>query len=89
MSAKNFLTYIFVFFTQQVFSQSDSPCQAPILNVNGDTCVFISSTTAGALYQNDTANGGTPPCAFPGSPDVWYAVIVPASGAIAFTSDSL
>ena len=88
MSAKNFLTYLFVFFTQQVFSQSDSPCQAPILNVNGDTCVFISSTTAGALYQNDTANGGTPPCAFPGSPDVWYAVIVPASGAIAFTSEA-
>ncbi|HRH65060.1 MAG TPA: T9SS type A sorting domain-containing protein [Bacteroidia bacterium] len=76
-----------LFFFNSVFGQSDSPCQAPILTVNSDTCIFISGTTAGAQYQTDPANGGIPSCAFPGSPDVWYAVIVPASGAIAFTTE--
>lgn len=76
----------FLFVPLNVFSQSDSPCSAPILTVNTDTCVFIASTTVGASY--DTTNGGTPPCAFPGSPDVWYAVVVPPSGAMAITSEA-
>jgi hypothetical protein len=41
---------------------------------------------AGALYQSDPATGGLAPCAFHGSQDVWYAVIVPPSGAISFTT---
>lgn len=80
--------FLGIFISVNCLGQSDTPCQAPIIAVNSDTCVFLSSTTAGAAYQSDSANGGVPPCAFPGSPDVWYAVIVPASGAIAFTSEA-
>ena len=67
-------------------AQSDTPCNAPLLPVAEDTCSFVTVNTAGALYQSDPANGGLAPCAFPGSPDVWYAVIVPPSGAISFTT---
>ena len=87
MPFKTLLCFFWCSYVTQVFAQSDTPCQAPVISVNSDTCIFINSTTAGATYQTDPANGGIPPCAFPGSPDVWYAVIVPSSGAIAFTSE--
>ena len=40
----------------------------------------------GANYQNDTANGGTPKCASPGAPDVWFAFVVPPSGVVSITT---
>ena len=78
MPFKTLLCFFWCSYVTQVFAQSDTPCQAPVISVNSDTCIFINSTTAGATYQTDPANGGIPPCAFPGSPDVWYAVIVPS-----------
>lgn len=77
-----------LFATYLSFGQSDTPCGAPILIVNGDSCVLILATTVGASYQNNPANGGTPACASPGAPDVWYAFIVPSSGAVAVTTTS-
>ena len=74
------------FFLMKGYAQSDTPCNAPFLIVNADSCGFVVGTTDGAIYQNDALNGGTPSCAFPGSPDVWYRFIVPASGAVAITS---
>ena len=53
------------YFPQIVLGQSDTPCQAPIIAVNSDTCVFLSSTTAGAAYQSDSANGEFLPVLFP------------------------
>lgn len=70
-----------------VNAQSDTPCGAPLLPVYPSSCSFQVFTTAGAAYQNDPANGGTAPCAFPGSPDVWFSVVVPPSGSIAITTE--
>jgi len=77
---------ILLLFHMQLYAQSDTPCNAPFLAVNTDTCGFFLSTTIGATYQNDVLNGGTPPCASPGAPDVWYRIIIPASGAVAITT---
>lgn len=71
----------------QLTAQSDTPCNAPFLTVHNGACVFATGTTTGASYANDPTNGGTPPCAFPGSPDVWYAVVVPPDGAMAITTE--
>lgn len=69
-------------------AQTDTPCGAPSIPVHPATCVFQEFTTVGAAYQNDAANGGTPNCAFPGSPDVWFTLTVPPSGAIAITTEA-
>ncbi len=65
-------------FTQ---AQSDNPCGAPVLPV-GAGCVNTAGTTVGAAYQNNAANGGTPSCANPNNPDVWYQFVAPPSGAL-------
>jgi hypothetical protein len=62
-------------------SQSDTPCGAPALTVAAG-CSNTAGTTVGASYQNNGANGGTPTCASPGAPDVWYSFVAPASGNI-------
>src|SRR5689334_1706612 len=56
------------------YAQSDAPCDAPFLPVHLSQCEFMLGTTVGVTYASDAANGGVPPCAFPGSPDVWYRV---------------
>lgn len=66
-------------------AQSDTPCNAPLMPVSPDSCHYALGTTVGALYQNDAANGGTPPCASPGAADVWYRFVVPPGGAVAIT----
>ena len=68
-------------------AQTDTPCGAPSIPVHPSSCTFQEFTTAGATYQNDAANGGTPNCAFPGSPDVWFTLTVPESGAVAITTE--
>lgn len=69
-------------------AQSDTPCGAPLLPVHAGACEFDVFSTAGFTYQSDAANGGVPNCAFPGSPDVWFTVIAPASGALAITTEA-
>ncbi|MBK8500150.1 MAG: T9SS type A sorting domain-containing protein [Flavobacteriales bacterium] len=69
-------------------AQSDTPCGAPALTVHTGACEFDVFSTAGFTYQSDAANGGVPNCAFPGSPDVWFTVTVPASGALAITTEA-
>ncbi len=69
------------------FGQSDAPCGAPALPVNAG-CVNTAGTTAGATYQNNAANGGTPSCASPGAPDVWYSFVAPASGNVNITTSA-
>jgi hypothetical protein len=90
MKVKNIKTaaiyYFFLLLMVKANAQSDTPCSAPFLSVNTDSCVYISGTTVGASYQNNTLNGGTPPCASPGAADVWYRIIAPASGALAITT---
>ncbi len=68
-------------------AQSDSPCGAPLLTVNAFACNFIVASTAGAIYSTSPGDGGVPPCAFPGSPDAWFAVVVPPDGALAITTE--
>ena len=70
------------------FSQTDTPCGgggAPSLTV-GATCVNTSGTTVGASYATNANNGGTPSCASPGAPDVWYSFIAPASGNVTIST---
>lgn len=71
-------------------SQSNTPCNflgAPILTVNA-ACLPTNGTTNGATYQSNQNNGGTPPCANPGSPDVWYRFIAPVGGDVAIQTAS-
>lgn len=69
-------------------AQSDTPCGASPLTVHDGACEFEVFSTAGYAYQSDAANGGVPNCAFPGSPDVWFTVTVPSSGALAITTEA-
>ncbi len=67
--------------------QSNTPCGAPVLPVNSG-CVNTAGTTTAATYQNNAANGGTPTCASPGAPDVWYSFVAPASGSVTITTSA-
>ncbi|MBI5539111.1 MAG: SprB repeat-containing protein, partial [Bacteroidia bacterium] len=90
MRTKYFLIVISLFFSllnsEVVFSQSNTPCGAPVLAVNAG-CVNTLGTTVGQTYQTNAANGGTPTCASPGAPDVWYQFVAPASGSVTITTD--
>lgn len=44
------------------------------------SCSYTSGTTVGATYQSNPANGGTPSCASPGAPDVWYSFTTTIAG---------
>lgn len=68
--------------TQLSISQSNSPCGflPPTILPVGATCINTNGTTVGATYSNNNQNGGTPPCASPGAPDVWYSFIAPPGG---------
>ncbi|MCK6648345.1 MAG: T9SS type A sorting domain-containing protein [Bacteroidia bacterium] len=72
------------------FSQGDSPCTATPVTINaGAVCgTYTSGTTVGATYSNNAANGGTPTCASPGAPDVWYSFVAPSSGIIQIYTSS-
>ena len=61
------------------FSQSDNPCGAPVLNP-GASCSF----TPANLPTSSTATTGVPApgCANYQGSDVWYQVVVPASGTL-------
>jgi subtilisin-like proprotein convertase family protein len=44
------------------------------------SCSYTSGTTVGQSYENNPNNGGTPTCASPGAPDVWYVFTATVSG---------
>ncbi|MBI5541403.1 MAG: T9SS type A sorting domain-containing protein [Bacteroidia bacterium] len=69
-----------------VFSQGDTPCAATNLIVNSN-CSYTLGTTVGKAYQANANNGGTPTCASPGAPDVWYQFVAPVSGSVTITTD--
>ncbi|GAB5416941.1 MAG: hypothetical protein Crog4KO_18080 [Crocinitomicaceae bacterium] len=82
---KNLLFIFFGLFAFASNAQSNTPCAflgAPLLTVN-TTCIPTNGSSNGASFQNNAANGGTPPCANPGAPDVWYSFIAPAGGDVA------
>lgn len=66
------LLLILVVQSESLFSQGNTPCTATTINSNA-TCINTAGTTVGATYQNNANNGGTPTCASPGAPDVWYS----------------
>ena len=69
-------------------SQANTPCAVippPLLTIN-PTCIQTNGTTQGASYSNNATNGGTPSCANPGAPDVWYRFVAPAGGAVDITT---
>jgi len=77
---------VFCFYSNRCFAQGDSPCTAVTLTV-GASCSLSNGTTVGNTYNNNAANGGTPTCATPGAPDVWYKFVAPASGNITIDTD--
>lgn len=83
MSTKfNLLLMFFAIGLQATFfGQSNNPCGAPVLTP-GASCTNTAGTTVGASFQSNAANGGTPSCASPGAPDVWYQFVAPAGGAV-------
>ncbi len=58
----------------------NTPCTATAITESASCSYSISGTTVGATYQNDAANGGTPTCASPGTPDVWFVFTAAATG---------
>ena len=70
----------------QSFAQpaNDDPCNATPLTV-GTSCSFVPATTV-----NATATTGVPApgCASYGGPDVWFTVVVPASGTVKLDSQT-
>jgi hypothetical protein len=82
---RNISFLVLVLMGQATFTQTDNPCPGGVgpnatpLTV-GAACTPTAGTTAGATYQANANNGGTPSCASPGAPDVWYQFTAPASG---------
>lgn len=80
-------TIISVFASGILFSQgTNTPCasgnpNATVLTVNS-SCSYSAGTTVGATYASNANNGGTPSCASPGAPDVWFRFTAPASGSV-------
>lgn len=65
-----FLLSFFLFSVDRAFSQGgDNPCAATVISSGGCS----AGTSVGQTYANNASNGGTPSCASPGAPDVWYA----------------
>lgn len=82
---QNISFLVLVLIGQATFTQTDNPCPGGVgpnatpLTV-GAACTPTAGTTVGATYQANANNGGTPSCASPGAPDVWYQFTAPASG---------
>lgn len=86
----NYILLFFILISFKSYSQGNDPCSAVSLSVNpGAVCSsYTNGTTVGQTYSNNAANGGTPSCAVPGRPDVWYSFIAPTSGRIVVTTNA-
>lgn len=82
-----FCCFILLSYPYSVKAQTDNPCGAPSLTV-ATSCSYTNGTTVGGTYQNDAANFGTPSCASPNAPDVWYSFIAPSSGNVTITTQA-
>lgn len=83
------LMLLFLFVSKTAFPQGDSPCTAVSMTVNSGICgTYTNGTSVGATYSTNAANGGTPTCATPGDPDVWYSFVAPLSGLITITTNA-
>ncbi|WP_430403622.1 PKD domain-containing protein [Fluviicola sp.] len=58
----------------------NTPCTATTITESASCSYSISGTTVGATYQTNANNGGTPSCASPGAPDVWFVFTAAATG---------
>jgi len=70
------------------FAQSNTPCSSPPTLIPGPICLSTTGSTIGATYQTNAANGGTPSCASPGAPDVWYQFTAPLTGSVTITTSA-
>lgn len=65
--------------TNSLWAQGNT-CATATTITPAASCSYTSGTTVGATYQNNAANGGTPTCASPGAPDVWYVFTTTVAG---------
>jgi hypothetical protein len=70
--------------TPSASTSNDDPCGAVSLTVNS-SCTYTNGTTVGSTYANNAANGGTPTCASPGAPDVWYSFVATSATTLVST----
>jgi Secretion system C-terminal sorting domain len=63
---------------------NDDPCTAISLTA-GASCTYVTGTTVGST---NTAGVPAPGCASYSGPDVWYSVVVPASGTVIMNSNT-
>lgn len=83
MKLKNTLTLFVSLATYSIASaQGNTPCTATPLTVN-PSCVNTAGTNAGSS-DSGIPNPG---CAFYSGADVWYSIVVPASGNVTVTTD--
>lgn len=71
------------------FSQSDTPCGAPLLTL-GSSCTYVTHDASG---DTKGTAGGTPSCGLYGSTlaeeDTWYAFVAPAGGSVNISSTAI
>ena len=75
------ISFCLFFLSNNLIALNNTPCTATTLTVNS-SCSYIYSTTVGATYSSNATNFGTPSCASPGSPDVWFQFVAPAGGSV-------
>ncbi len=74
-------SFCLFFLPNNLLALNNTPCTATTLTVSS-SCSYIYSTTVGATYSSNANNFGTPSCASPGSPDVWFQFVAPAGGSV-------
>ncbi|WP_343636444.1 PKD domain-containing protein [Fluviicola sp.] len=78
LSLAAFLTLLQISFS---WSQGgNTPCTATSITPTTSCSYSISGTTVSQTYQNNANNGGTPSCASPGAPDVWFVFTTTSAG---------
>lgn len=70
--------------TSPVPLTNDDPCTAQSLTV-GTSCSYTAGTTVGSTNSSGVP---APGCASYSGPDVWYSIVVPASGSVQINSNT-
>ena len=77
------LVLLSLFFSYQAYSQGDTCAAATALTVNA-SCTYTTYTNATATDSGEADPG----CALYGGADVWFSIVVPASGSLIIDSDT-
>lgn len=86
---RNIFSVLFLcfFISNNIYSQGNT-CGTAVAITSNASCVYTGGTSVGATYQSNANNGGTPSCASPGAPDVWYSFTPGATGSYVISTSA-